>query len=314
MKKTLLILVPALFLISCAVPSPRVPDETSSDPSETPVVTPVASSDILEEFDSFLTTTPLPWEARAFLDDWIGEDSENTSDLLLDRYLDYLEEYKDTARSLDGEAFLQLDPFFVTGTQTIQADKITPPTLKSLLDQYLEAGYTFIRVEGSVEPLVDYSQMLGYKKLLSLEMAAYLEYKALNSESPWAYDGELAISALELSERIRLGEAFLLTYKNSAQSASVLGDQKKYLHSFLGGLDNSPLSDGEKVKDDFIDAYEHFLGENPSSPTGKVLESFYNDLKKSGFAAPYNLDEPEDVLRFQKETDARVLEILASYN
>src|SRR5690554_1724332 len=61
------------------------------------------------------------------------------------------------------------------------------------------------------------------------------------------------------------------TYKNSDYLPSILEDQEKYLYTFFGALDNSPLVEEGKVKSTFIKAYEQFLDKKPDSPSGIEL-------------------------------------------
>lgn len=310
MKKALLLLVSALLLCSCARPMSRTPDNS---PLETPIEEHRLPEDEAKEFDEYLSTMPFPWKALDVMEGLLSKEKEKCSDLLLSRHLRYLESYQSVALEKDGDAFLSLDPFFLPETQTLEEERITPSSLKDLYNHYVHAGYTFIRREGAVEPWVDYNEMLRYSSFLSKEMLDYLTYKGLNSNNPWASDGELAISVDEVGKRILQGETFLTTYKNSAYLPSILEDQEKYLYTFFGALDNSPLAEEGKVKSTFIKAYEQFLDKKPDSPSGIELSGYYNILKDNDFKAPYDQENPEDLLRFRQETEQRVKSILQFY-
>lgn len=62
-----------------------------------------------------------------------------------------------------------------------------------------------------------------------------------------------------------------------------------------------------------IKAYEQFLDKKPDSPSGIELSGYYNILKDNDFKAPYDQENPEDLLRFRQETEQRVKSILQFY-
>ncbi|MBW8383196.1 MAG: hypothetical protein K0M69_11850 [Youngiibacter sp.] len=306
MKKVLvLVLALTMLLAGCKTNdgNPEVTKGTEETKQEEPVE---ITEETVLEFKKSLETADNPEEIREQMDIIIAGSKEEQSDGVLADYLEYLRAYSTMGMSKDWDKLQELEKYFDAGTQTIKADSITDPSLRELYDHLTGAGYKFIRVEGSVEPIIDYRSMESYSGSISDEMEEYLRFKAMDSDNVWAMDGGIVIPVKELGERIASAEAFLKKYPESELKGNVLRDYRNYLSGYIGGLDNTPVvSDGGYVKE-YLEAYEDYLLKHPDTAAGGALKRYYEGLKAKGFAAPYKENDPADRLEFKWRVESIV--------
>lgn len=217
---------------------------------------------IIADFKGYTSEATDPSEVKDRLDLLMKNTDTATSDTLIREYLIYMD------KVMSGETAYE----------------------KAAMEK---AGFKFISVEGNEQPVIDYHFIDAYSGKISQEMTDFTEFMALNSDRPWAMDGGLVIPLQDLADRIALGEKFIAGYPESDLGGQVQTQYRYYLISLLGGLDNTPLVDYDtnKVDSDFITAFEYFQETYPDLKTTDTVESFYEELKADGFAAPYTYSD-----------------------
>lgn len=313
MKRVLAaVLFCTLFLAACTTGGEK-PTETGK-PEETKQEEPVeVTEETLQEFRKRLETSDDPVGIRKQMDEMMASATEEQSDAILADYIGYLDAYKRMGMTDVWNKLQGLEPYFDDVTEAISPDSITDPDLKALYSRMVDAGYRFIRIEGTVEPIVDYGLMGSYSDNISTEMEEYLKFKAMDSDKPWAKDAGIVIPVSELGERIAAAEGFLKKYPESGFKGNVLRDLENYLNGYLGGLDNTPVTDGKGYTKEFLEAYEDYLEKHPDTKTAAVLGRYYADLKAKGFAAPYDDMNTADRLEFKWRIQAMTDSLVSEY-
>ncbi|ETA81804.1 hypothetical protein T472_0204455 [Youngiibacter fragilis 232.1] len=302
MKRVLAVLIIITMLISACTTGGETPEETKK-PEETQKETVVVTDETVLEFKESLKTADDPFEVRKKLDIIMASGSEEQSDTVLADYMRYLSAYSSMGMSKDWDKLQDLEPYF-DASENIDPESITDPSLKELYKSLTGAGYKFIRVEGSVEPIVDYRSMESYSDSISDGMKDYLKFKAMDSDKVWAMDAGLVIPVKELGDRIAAAEGFLKKYPDSELKGDVLRDLRNYLSGYFGGLDNTPVADGGGYVKEYIDAYEDFLQKHPDTSAAGALKKYYDDIKAKGFAAPYKEGDTAGRLDFKWRVEA----------
>lgn len=90
-------------------------------------------------------------------------------------------------------------------------------------------------------------------------------------------------------------------------------DLKNYLHGYFRGLTNTPIVTTEGYNESFIKAYETFLKNHPDTATAKVLQTYYDELKASGFTAPYDKNDPNSTMRFNRRLEDMADQVLKDF-
>lgn len=302
MRRVLAVLIVFTIILSACTTGGEAPEETKK-PEETQKETIVVTEKTVLEFKESLKTADDPFEVRKKLDIILASGSEEQSDTVLADYMRYLRTYSHMGMSKDWDKLQELEPYF-DATDNIDPESITDPSLKELYSSLTGAGYKFIRVEGSVEPIVDYRSLESYSDSISDEMKDYLKFKAMDSDKVWAMDAGIVISIKELGERIAAAEEYIKKYPYSELKGDVLRDLRNYLSGFIGGLDNTPVAtDGGYIKE-YLDAYGDFLQKYPDTASAVALKKYYDDIKAKGFAAPYKEGDPAGRLDFKWRVEA----------
>lgn len=306
-----LLMISFMSLTACSVNDESPPDKDNGvetpqeEPAETPQETPSdnddLATDVVTDFEESIKDAEDPLEIRDSLDLIVETESVKTNDAVLSAYLEYLDDYKNNDITPIYDEIQKLQPYFEEGTQNLVEESITDDSLKTLFNRFTQMGYKFVQIEGSVEPIVDYTIVEDYASYISEEMIAYGEFRSLESRQIWAADAGIVIPLSELGERIAIGEAFIKAYPDSELKPHVLQYLGYYLNGFLGGLDNTPSVVGEKYNPEFISAYEAFLSSHPDTETAKVLNDYYEELKQTDFAAPYSQTDPDSIHAFREE-------------
>lgn len=313
MKRVLAaVLFCTLFLAACTTGGEK-PTETGK-PEETKQEEPVEiTEETLQEFKKSLETSDDPVGIRKQMDEMMASATEEQSDAILADYVGYLDAYRRMGMTDVWNKLQGLEPYFDDVTEVISPDSITDSDLKALCSRMTDAGYKLIRIEGTVEPVVDYTLMGSYSDSISTEMEEYLRFKAMDSDKPWAKDAGIVIPVRELGERIAAAEGFLKKYPESGFKGNVLRDLGNYLNGYLGGLDNTPVTDGKAYSKEYLEAYEDYLDKHPDTKTAVVLGRYYADLKAKGFAAPYDDMNSADRLEFKWRIQGMAEGIVSEY-
>lgn len=302
MKKTIvLLLLGFMSLTACTVDATPPEDDGNpaetpiNEPSETPQEDPQGDSQedpqLISDFEEYLKSAEDPAAAKEAMDGLMKTSTMRTRDALLSQYLSFLRTYQFMGMEQFRGEFQRLEPFFDPGARILSAT-ITDAELRELVSRFGEMGYKFIQLEGSVEPIIDFRFVDNYKDLVSSEMLDYGKFKAQESDEIWAADAGIVITLDELGRRIVSAETFLQSYPDAREKAAVKSDLGNYLHGFLGGLPNTPVVSEGKFHPSYISAYEKFLKDYPDSHTTSVLGAYYEELKASDFAAPYDEQDP----------------------
>ena len=302
MRRVLAVLIIITMMLSACTTGGETPEETKK-PEETQKETVVVTEETLLEFEESLKTADEPFEVRKKLDFILANGSEEQSDTVLADYMRYLRAYSSMGMSKDWDKLQELEPYF-DATEKIDPESITDSTLKELYVSLTGAGYKFIRVEGSVEPIVDYRSMESYSDSISDEMKDYLSFKAMDSDKVWAKDAGLVIPVKELGDRIAAAEGFLKKHPDSELKGNVLRDLRNYLSGYFGGLDNTPVADGGGYAKEYLDAYVDFLQKYPDTYAAVALKKYYDEIKSKGFAAPYKEGDTAGRLDFKWRVEA----------
>jgi uncharacterized protein YgiM (DUF1202 family) len=320
MKKIIsLVLVGFMSLSACTVKD-QPPVETGigeETPLEEPAGTPVNVSgenkDVIFNFEERLKTADDPLVIKPTMEEIMKTESKETNDAVLSAYLRYLRTYQFMGMTPYYDEFQKLQPYFDKGTQNLSSDSITDVSLKETFSRFESMGYKFIQLEGSVEPIINYHFVENYTNLISGEMIDYGKFKSLDSDQMWASDGGIVISIEELGDRIASAETFLKTYPDSKHKSDVVQDLKNYLHGYFGGLLNTPVVTTDGYTQSFINAYETYLKIHPDTATSKVLQTYYDELKASSFAAPYDENDPASTLHFRERIDGMANKVIKEF-
>lgn len=320
MKKIIsLVLVGFISFTACTVKD-QPPVETGNgeetpqeEPSGTPEVVSGENKELILDFEERLKTADDPMAIKPMLEEIMKTESKETSDVVLSAYLRFLRMYQFMGMTPYFNEFQKLQPFFDKGTQKLSLESITDSSLKTLFSRFESMGYKFVQLEGSVEPIINYHFAENYTTYLSTEMINYGKFKSLDSDQVWASDGGIVISIEELGDRIASAETFLKTYPDSKQKENVVQDLKNYLHGYFGGLINTPIVTTDGYSESFINAYESYLKIHPETATAKVLQTYYDELKASNFAAPYDENDPASTLRFRERIDVMTNKVIKGF-
>jgi len=289
-------------------------EETSQEePSGTPETISGENAEAILNFEERLKTADDPLVLKPMMEEIMKTGSKETNDAVLSAYLRYLRAYQFMGMMPFFNDFQKFKPFFDKGTQNLTLESITDASLKDLFIRFDSMGYKFIQVEGSVEPIINYHFPENYTAHLSSEMIDYSKFKSLDSDQVWASDGGILISIEELGDRIATAEAFLKKYPDSKQKNDVLQDLKHDLQGYLGGLPNTPVVTTDGYNQSFVNAYETFLKRHPDTATSKVLQPYYDELKISNFAAPYDENDPVSTARFNGRVEDMADQVIKDF-
>lgn len=321
MKRLLVLLLPALLLLSACTAKDTPPAETPVDtPVESPAETPAEPPLSLADFQKLTETAKDPLELLPKLESLLKEGTMEDHDAAMMAYLQYSRTYSFMGVKDLNAQFDLLDPYFeyqeTDGSDNFMGEKIPPGELKDLSDRFAKMGYTFVRIEGSVMPVLDYGFVENYGEALSPGMLAYVAFKKLDSDRLWGSDGGLRIPVKELGDRIAQGEKVLKDHSENllpAVKEDTLRTVKNYLHVYMSGLPNTPLASEGKIRPEVQSAYEDFLKNHPETESAKVLTRYYSELKAAGFAAPYEETDIASYERFQKRIESLVQEVVSKY-
>ena len=311
MKKWLTIILVCIFaLAACGNQDSEVKDPGIEKPNHS---TESMNPKLIQEFSRTIDQTASPMEVKQGLDEMIQDTNTKTADVLVIDYLEYQEAFLQKGMEKYTEQIDQLNPYFNLETESIDAAAIKESNLKAFYQSYTNAGFTFVAIEGMLNPIIDYRYLESYKNKVSAEISEYGNFMALHSDQPWARDAELAISLNELADRIAIAEKYVSNYPNAALKEKVISQYILYLRAYLTGIDNTPLVHYEEnvVDDQFIKAYYYFIETYPDLKTTELVQSHVNELENKKLAPPYNNEEERAA--YLKKIDEKVKNITGQF-
>ena len=113
--------------------------------------------------------------------------------------------------------------------------------LRTILDEAVGNGYKVETAEGFFFPVIDYNFYDQYHQAVTLDLSAYLEIMAVESELTPVKDAALMISWEEVLNRALRQEEFIKEYAASTQVEAVEKLLKRYISFALFGCNNTPL-------------------------------------------------------------------------
>jgi hypothetical protein len=114
----------------------------------------------------------------------------------------------------------------------------------------------------------------------------YLKLNAFENKSRFEEDYRILIPWDAIRERIISRENFIKKYPDFPENEEVRKYLEGYIGSYLGGLDNSKITNypnDNKLKPDIKNSYEKFIVINKTSSYYKLVLDYYNLLRQHNF-------------------------------
>ena len=157
------------------------------------------------------------------------------------------------------------------------------------LKKKIYPGFTVDETEGGYFLGADKKYMIDhFGKYLSKPMLEYLDFQM----DQYFTDGGLIVTFDELAGRIVSLEKFL-DLNNAFSLKKETEDQyRSYLSVYLGGVDNTPVFDNNKMLiAEVKSSYEDFIKNYSNTNSVKLVRSYFNILSKNNFAENDKSDE-----------------------
>lgn len=171
-------------------------------------------------------------------------------------------------------------------------------SLKTLLTNTRNSGYTIINVEGYYMPIIDYDQYDAYDDHVTKDIDAYIDIMADESDHPAIMDAGLVIDWDDLLERTLDMEQFILKYPNSNRAKIIKQNYEYAIHTVFYGVDNTLLFDqsNKKIDPTAKKQYLEVLNDDdtvedyPSSSLLSDLHGFMDLAAQSNYKMTSKLD------------------------
>ncbi|NLY09531.1 MAG: hypothetical protein GXZ11_06500 [Tissierellia bacterium] len=161
-------------------------------------------------------------------------------------------------------------------------EKISDNKIKEeLLAKYQDTLVILQGGEGSLVGAVDYSKLLAVDSM-GHEWKDYLTILSQNQEKPALVDASLAIPFKELGERLANIEKYLSSYGKTQRSQELSKDFENMLRTYLKGIDNTPIAEAGKLKEEVKEAYEASAA-NDKTIVGQTISRYLEVLKAKNF-------------------------------
>ncbi|WP_082882360.1 hypothetical protein [Paenibacillus swuensis] len=162
------------------------------------------------------------------------------------------------------------------------------PQLRKLLQLAASSGYRQHSSEGIIYPVVDYTDLIKYKKYVTADLQAYIDIMAAQTLRPSTNDAALAIGYQELVNRGLALEQFMAKYPKSNRYVQVANLFRETKYMIFYSPSNTPLFDydGEEVmRANARIGYSAVLKRNPAtaSPLLQLLATFMSIAEASDF-------------------------------
>jgi hypothetical protein len=169
----------------------------------------------------------------------------------------------------------------VEGTASGNATK--SPVADAYVKKLKENGFDFAVGEGSTFIRQDRSFLSKYfYPHISSVMKDYLERVNKENEEGLLNDAGLAITPVQLSNRVLWWENFLKTYPSFVFASEIKEKQKGNLTFLLEGIDNTPLLNpgSNTLNGEYKKAFQNVLTSQPSSETAGLIRPYFAALKQ----------------------------------
>lgn len=303
----------AIGLMGCG----RADENKNAAPQNRTVKEPAAadaaqkSSDqdaLLHKFNTVVSTAKEASDIVSFLNENLNKAGQNNADQMVRQlYAFYgkdLEKAQEAFFANDVQKVLSEMDWPITSAN---AGSIPDEKVRQLVVTKLSGGYKLVWVEGTIYPIVDYSNQQKYSSYLSKPLNSYIALKAAESNEPAAKDAGLVITWLELENRSIMAESFLKEYPDSPEYPEVERIfLDSYLRMYINGLPNTPIFDASSLKliPDVKASYAKVSADNPDTVTGVMADRFLEILEKTGDAGmirgPGGTQLLPEVKEFQK--------------
>ncbi len=170
--------------------------------------------------------------------------------------------------------------------------------LRMIVDEAIGNGYKVETAEGFFFPVIDYNFYDQYHQAVTLDLSAYLEIMAVESDLTPVKDAALMISWEEIMKRALRQEEFIKKYAASTQVEAMEKLLKRYVTFNLFGCNNTPLFNYE-TKEMNPEAKKAYLKRSWDEAKGSfsaLMKEYLMVLKEN----EYKLTE--EVEKFRKNT------------
>ena len=174
----------------------------------------------------------------------------------------------------------------------VNAKQNDDPAVKELNTALENNGLRLSITEGSyyIDEKPDYL-INNFKGYISQGVNEFLNLRSQELQQGFSEDAKLLISFQQLGNRIITWQNYLNKYPSSPLQAEAKFSYHLYFNTFLTGLDNSPISNGDILLPEIKQVYLDFISRNKDNESGRIVEKFYNILNKNNFRLTEDLDE-----------------------
>ncbi|SFE46101.1 hypothetical protein SAMN05216378_3198 [Paenibacillus catalpae] len=240
---------------------------------------------LIHKFNTVVSTAKEASDIVSFLNENLNKAGQNHADQMVrELYAFYSKDLQTSQEAFFGENVQNVLTEMDWPITSANAASIQDEAVRQLVVTKLSGGYKLVWVEGTIYPIVDYSNQQKYSMYLSKPLNSYIALKAAESSEPAAMDAGLVIAWDELANRAIMAETFLNDYPDSPDYKEVEGIYlDSYLRMYIQGLANTPIFDSGTLKlvPEVKASYVKLSNENPNSVTGIMADRFLEILAKS---------------------------------
>ncbi|MDP2301133.1 MAG: hypothetical protein Q8N03_01755 [Ignavibacteria bacterium] len=165
-----------------------------------------------------------------------------------------------------------------------------------------ESGFKLNQSEGyyyvEESPNYLYSK---FGKYVSPAISEYLSIRKKELNEGFAQDAALMISFKSITQRILTWQDYLIKFPDSYYSSQVNSYTNMYINALLGGLDNSPIFDENRLLlPEVKKAYDYFIQKSDSTENFLLINDLYKKLEKNSFKVN---DEILDLINSRHESN-----------
>lgn len=159
--------------------------------------------------------------------------------------------------------------------------------ISELANKLVENGY-YVNSQGEFPEVgINFDSLGSYEGLSSLPnlsdtMKTYLEIKSMKVTT----DGALLVSWDELSDNLIKIEEIVRGNKDFLLNKELFEMYNLYFNLYTNKdltLPNSPIFDGEILKEEVKQSYERFITEYPDTKSGEAISEYYDLLKNNNY-------------------------------
>ncbi len=176
----------------------------------------------------------------------------------------------------------------LNGLEDIRDDE-----LKAILDEAVSNGYKVETAEGFFFPVIDYNFYDLYHQAITLDLSAYLEIMAVESDQTPVKDAALMISWEEILNRALRQEEFIKEYSTSTQVKPMKELLKRYVTFALFGANNTPLFSyvTEQMTSEAKEAYLGRTWDEEKGSFSTLMKEYLKVLKENNYRLTEEVDE-----------------------